>query len=302
MPNLPDITPADIEKAIPEVSAVERIGEGGQKDVFRVQIDKKAFALKIALVPTQADDEEGSTAADSSAEIIAARAEREVETMRDCPSAHMVKLGPIGLRTTKIGDKSIVYFTEEFVDGEDLRTIIGRGPLSPEQVVTIGLQITDAIKALWDLGKIHRDIKPGNIMRRSTTGEYVLLDAGLAFDIAGDSLSRGYLVGTPAYFSPEQIDYSSRRSGLDFRSDMFSLGVVMYEAATGTHPFTVVGATSSAIFAKILDHDPPAPSTLIKGGSFPASLDEVILRMLGKSPHLRFRTCDRLIEALGKVK
>jgi serine/threonine-protein kinase len=173
------------------------------------------------------------------------------------------------------------------------------GPLSGDEVVRLGLDITDAVKSLWDLGKVHRDIKPGNVMRREESGDYVLLDAGLAFDIVGDSLSQGLLVGTLAYFSPEQFDYTSRRSGLDFRSDMFSLGATMYEAATGKHPFWEPGVNSAKLHSRIMLPKPPPPSTLI--ANFPSALDDIILRMLGKSQHLRFRTCDRLIQALREV-
>ena len=134
-----------------------------------------------------------------------------------------------------------------------------------------------------------------NIMRRDPRGDYILLDAGLAFDTDGESISVSP-VGTPLFFSPEQFDFTNRRTVLDFRSDMFALGTTMYCLATGVHPFWASGDNSQSIYTKITTHIPPVPSTIVAG--FPAELDEVIMRLLGKSPHLRYRKCDQLIAAL----
>lgn len=296
MPDLPNLTAADVAATVPGASDIRHVEDGGQKVVFRATIGGETYAVKFALVrePLGADEE-------SSEDVASTRARREVETMRDCTSPHMVKLGPVGLTFGEIAGQKVLYFTEEFIPGSSLREILQkRETFSPDEIVRLGLHITDAIRAVWDLGKVHRDIKPGNIIRRDNQG-YVLLDAGLVFDIAGPSLSAGYLVGTPRYFSPEQLDYSSRRSGLDFRSDMFSLGVTMYEMATGQHPFASAGLGMDTTFARILNDDPVPPRDII-GDAFPERLQDIILRMLEKSKHLRFRTCDRLLNALGEVR
>jgi len=294
MATLPSLTTEQVADIVPDALHVLPIGRGGQKLVFRADLHGQTYALKFALVPEEIEAEEVPYAE------VTARIHREVETMRDCSSPHMVKLGPIGLTFAEVSDQRVLYFSEEFIDGQDLRRLIRQhGPLAPAEVIQLGIHITDAIKGLWELGKIHRDIKPGNIMQRTGTGEFVLLDAGLAFDVVGESLSGGFLVGTPLYFSPEQFDYSSRRSGLDFRSDMFALGVTMYEALTGKHPFWNPGCSSETFCANIRTKTPPPPSQVIAG--VPAGLDDVILRMIGKSPHLRFRKCDRLISALQEI-
>jgi len=125
-----------------------------------------------------------------------------------------------------------------------------------------------------------------------------LLDAGLAFDIVGESLSIGP-VGTPPYFSPEQFDFSNRRTVMDFRSDLFSLGVTMYEMATGQHPFWTRGENSRSLFNKITMLNPKPPNEIIP--DFPEELGDIIMRMLGKSPHLRYRRCQQLIDALNEI-
>ena len=296
MSDLPNLTPAQVAELIPDATDIEPAGGGAQKVVFRGVIGGRKYAFKFAKVPDLPEDQEDEEVFMSD---LAPRAQREVETLRNCQSRHMVKLGPVGLEFTTIEDQRVLYFSEEYVLGRDLRAILrAEGRLSFGEIVRLGLHISDAIQALWELRMVHRDVKPANIMRRDSNNEYVLLDAGLAFDVVGESLSIGP-VGTPPYFSPEQFDFASRRSVLDFRSDLFSLGVTMYELATGKHPFWTPGDTSRSLFNKITTYNPPPPSESVPG--FPEQLDEIILRMLGKSPHLRYRRCQQLIHALNQI-
>ncbi|MBN2292552.1 MAG: serine/threonine protein kinase [Pirellulales bacterium] len=300
MANLPNLTVEQIEHVLGNVSGVRYIARGGQKVVWSGVIDGTTYAIKFASTPEEfTREEDDDTEVEADPEVIV-RASREVETMRDCASPYMVKLGPIGLNFVEIEGQSLLYFTEEFINGSDLRSLLeSDGPLAPDAIIDMGIQMTDAIKALWELGKIHRDIKPGNIMRR-TSGDFVLLDAGLAFDVIGESLSGGFLVGTRIYFSPEQFDYSNRRTGLDFRSDIFALGVTMYEMATGRHPFWNRGHSSQAFYSNVTSLAPEPPSSIVEG--FPQDLDNIIIRMLGKSPHLRYRKCDHLTRALEAIR
>ncbi len=228
------------------------------------------------------------------------RATREVETMRDCRSPQMVKPGPLGLNLVTIGGEKLLYFSEEFIDGPDLaKSLTDEGPLDFREVVRLGLDIADAIESLWSLNRIHRDIKPQNIMRGPGERGFVLLDAGLAFDPMGESLSAGFIVGTKIFFSPEQWDYSNRRS-LDQRSDMFALGVTMYMMLTGVHPFYSPGKDARSLMTSILSHHPPAPSRARPG--IPDLLDPIIMNLLKKSPHERFRTAAVLKRSLENIR
>ena len=300
MSHLPTLTAEQVDAVIESVSDVVEIGRGGQKIVFRCAIEGEPFAIKFILCPdTLGWDDSEDEESEYEPEVII-RAKREIETMRYCTSEHMVKLGPIGLEFLDIDGENLAYYTEELIDGHDLKSVLDdNSTLAPEELIELGLDVTDAIKALWDIGKIHRDIKPGNIMRRSAGG-YVLLDAGLAIDVAGESLSGGFTVGTRLYFSPEQFDYSSRRSSLDFRSDIFALGVTMYHLATGNHPFYSRGISSETFFNNVTSEAPKPITESVSG--FPERLNEVILRMLGKSPHLRFRKCELVTRELMAVK
>lgn len=298
MANL-NLTPADVVTAIPDATDVVYIADGGQKRVFRASISGAIYAVKF-LRPTVQQVAPSDVSVDVSVvDDVTARATREVETMRQCQTPHLVKPGPIGLKTVDVGGERFLYFTEEFIDGETLTSYLNAtGPMSVRELVELGTQITHAIAELWSLSKIHRDIKPGNIMRRRATGEFVLLDMGLVFDLDDQSVSLGP-VGTVAYFSPEQLDFRNRRSVLDFRSDTFSLGIVLYFMATRQHPFAAGAANSWEILANIQTVTPIAPQQLRP--DLPDELNAIILRLLGKRPSLRFRTTTKLLDALQSV-
>jgi serine/threonine-protein kinase len=169
--------------------------------------------------------------------------------------------------------------------------------MSADELVKLALHISEAISAIWQFSKVHRDIKPGNIMRRASDGEYILLDMGLVFDLGDLSLSVTP-VGTPHYFSPEQMDFDHRRTVLSFRSDLFSLGIVMYEMATGTHPFvTPATRTTRDVVGNILRLTPTPPNAVRP--DLPQSLNDTMLRLLAKRPALRFRSIALFQRALG---
>lgn len=290
----------EIERAIPEVIDLGEPQDYGQKTVVPCVIDGRRYALKLMVVKTDEAGEVEEEDQEDALEEITARAKREVEILRECNCPHLAKLGPLPLSHVVIGDHNVVYFTEEWVEGSDLHTIIGdSGALAIEEVIVLARQIAVAISCLWEMEKIHRDVKPRNIMRRSAE-DFVLLDMGIAFDLRDRSLTRpvGAVPGTLPYFSPEQTEFAKKRQ-MDFRSDLFSLGIVLYEAATGHHPFWNSGMTSSETVGRILDAEPARLSD--HRPDIPARLEAVILRLLAKRPHLRYRSCEHLIAALDDV-
>lgn len=290
----------EIERAIPEVSDLGEPQDYGQKTVVPCVIDGRPYALKLMVVRTDETGEAEEEDQEDALEEITARAKREVEILRECDCPHLAKLGPLPLSHAVIGDHNVLYFTEEWIEGSDLHTTIGdSGALAIEEVVILATQITLAISCLWEMEKIHRDVKPRNIMRRSA-GEFVLLDMGIAFDLKDRSLTRpvGAIPGTLLYFSPEQTEFTGKRQ-MDFRSDLFSLGIVLYEAATGHHPFWHSGMTGSETVGRILDAAPARLSD--HRPDIPARLEAVILRLLAKKPHLRYRSCEHLIAALSDL-
>lgn len=240
--------------------------------------------LRPPITDAEPNDDGSPEALDEST----ARARREVGIIGSCQTPHLVKLGPIPL--TAIEHQGL----------RDLKQILAAdGPRPVAELVSLGAGITEAVKELWQERKIHRDIKPGNIMRRETTGDFVLLDMGMALDLDDVSLTTtGLVVGTMIYCSPEQVEFARKRQ-MDFRSDLFSLGIVLYEAATGHHPFWSQGLTSHQGLGNMLSVRPASPSS--HAPDLAAAMETVIVRLLAKQPHLRYRTCDDLLAALAAV-
>jgi serine/threonine-protein kinase len=140
-----------------------------------------------------------------------------------------------------------LYMIMEYVDGPTLQQLLKEGPLPPDVVAIIGARVASALDHAHFSRIIHRDIKPANVML-TKTGEVKLMDFGIAKDEGMEALTKeGIAIGTPSYMSPEQVTGAA----LDGRTDMFSLGVVMYECLTGVRPFT--GATAGEVFARIRD-------------------------------------------------
>ncbi len=295
----PTLSPADVRAILPHAQHIIHLSDGGQKRVFRAEINGMAYAIKF-MRPTIQQVATSEAAEDNSIiDDVTARATREVETLQQCSTPYLVKPGPIGLTEAQVNGERLLYFTEEFIDGEPLNELLRKnGPLSLPELVELGTHATLAIQELWSLEKIHRDVKPGNIMQRRVSGEFVLLDMGLVFDLDDRSFSLGP-VGTTAYFAPEQVDFRNRRSVLDFRSDTFSLGIVLYQMATRVHPF-FAGANSSWEVLTNIQTITPAPPKQLRP-DLPDALNTIIMRLLGKRPALRYRTPKMLLDALKNV-
>jgi hypothetical protein len=190
-----------------------------------------------------------------------------------------------------------LFIASELVDGETLRTEIGRGGLpSSEAIVATARDLAGALGSAHANGVIHRDLKPENIMR-GADGRLKVLDFGLARIERGSDAPAvvgatmpGALVGTPAYMSPEQLNGQPA----DARSDVFALGVVLYEYACGTHPFDA--ASPLAVVARVLESEPVPIAR--RCAHIPPAVAAVVDRSLRKSPSARFESAGAIVGAL----
>jgi serine/threonine protein kinase/tetratricopeptide (TPR) repeat protein len=194
------------------------------------------------------------------------------------------------------------YLVMELLKGETLRARIASGTISPDDIIRVASEVADALAVAHTRGIIHRDIKPANIILVDKPGGRFgtkVLDFGLAKVDLGDGMDRfdltsvGSTVGTVSYMSPEQ----ARGEPLDARSDLFSLGVVLYEMGTGQVPFR--GATSALVFVQLLSAAPELPREL--NAALPKDLEKVILKLLEKDRAGRYQSAGELVEALHKI-
>ena len=197
------------------------------------------------------------------------------------------------------------FIALQYVEGETLDVRLRRSPLDLQETLRSAVQIVDALSEAHAHGVLHRDIKPGNIMI-TTRGEAKVMDFGLAKHASADAemvggaetisalSGRGDIIGTTAYMSPEQ----ARGELLDPRSDLFSVGVLLYEMVSGQRPFS--GTSSAAVAAAILTYEPfPlarfAPNT-------PAELERIVTKLLKKQPENRYQTAKDLLIDLRTLK
>ena len=254
------------------------IGAGGMGEVYQARdtrLDRKV-AVKV-LAPELAGDAE-----------FRARFEREAKAISALNHPHICGLYDIGR------EHDIEYLVLELLEGETLAARIERGPLPLAQLLRFGIEIADALEAAHRHGIVHRDLKPANIML--TAAGTKLLDFGLAkhtVGAAGQALSmlatapgtgtaQGTIIGTLQYMAPEQV----QGAPADARTDIFALGSILYEMATGRRAFEAT--TQASLIAKILEADVPAVSTLAPVA--PPVFDHVVQGCLAKEPADRWQT------------
>jgi serine/threonine-protein kinase len=193
----------------------------------------------------------------------------------------------------KAGD--VVYMAMEYIEGVELRTLIGEGRrLAVAQALSIAAQVAEGLAYAHERGVVHRDIKPANIMVVAN-GPVKITDFGIArMRASADLTQTGVMLGSPKYMSPEQV--IGKRA--DHRSDLFSLGVILYEMLCGAGPFN--GENVTALMYQIVNFAPPAPSAINTG--VPEMLDYIIAKMLAKPLEERYQDARELAKDLRECE
>ncbi|MCA9706494.1 MAG: protein kinase [Myxococcales bacterium] len=254
----------------------KRIGEGGMGSVHAVLDRELGERVALKVLTT-----EGTLRPET-----VERFRREVRVARKITHRNAA-------RTFDIGEHAGLHFlTMELVEGESLAALLGRGPLAPERVIEIGRQICDGLGAVHEAGIVHRDLKPANVLLEAG-GRVVLTDFGVARStIEDDGVTREgvLLVGTPRYMAPEQV----AGEPLTPRTDLYALGLLLYEAATGRLPFAAKDAIGTAM-ARL--HE--LPESPLRHVDLPPPLTAAIMACLERDPARRPASAAALRAMLG---
>ena len=274
---------------------VSRLGVGGGGEVWVAEDENlgRRVALKV-LPPDLAEDPQRLRRFDQEARALAALSHPNIVVI------HSVERTP----ETEAGG-SLRFLTMELIEGKTLAQNLSSGPPEPRRVLAVGQDLASALRAAHARGVVHRDLKPANVMV-TEDGRVKVLDFGLArlpepTILPGEEepqtevLTRhGMVMGTCPYMAPEQV----RGQGVDPRSDLFALGAVLFEMATGRLAFP--GSTSADTFAAILRNDPP-PVTELRP-DLPAGLAPIVSRCLAKSREERYASAREVEEDLAALR
>jgi len=268
---------------------IRKLGAGGMGEVFLAEDTKLERKVAIKMLPAKSID-------DAQARRRLFREAKAAATL-DHPNICSIH------EVNEEGD--CVFIVMQYVEGDTLAQKLLESSLTTDEVLDLGIQVAEALTEAHSRGVIHRDIKPQNVIV-TPRGQVKVLDFGLARMTQSERPSdpdaktetqlteEGYIVGTVAYMSPEQL----RGVPVDTRSDIFSLGVLLYECAAGSPPFT--GNSKIEISSKVLQVEPRKPSEL--NPLIPILLERIILKAMAKDLTDRYQTVDELLRDLKDVR
>jgi serine/threonine protein kinase/Tfp pilus assembly protein PilF len=280
-----------IGRTISHYKVTSKLGTGGMGVVYQAEDTMLGRSVALKFLPPELAQDEPSLQ----------RFQREARAASSLNHPNICTIHAIDQHDS---DQFIVM---ELLEGETLAERLRRGPIEIRELLDTALQICDALESAHSKGIVHRDLKPANIFITSR-GQAKILDFGLAkIDIkrsneslsmtavrADDLTAAGTAVGTVSYMSPEQ----ARGQLTDARTDMFSLGTVLYQMATGALPFQ--GETSAVVFEALLSRDPVPPSEI--NPSLPAELNRILAQALEKERNYRYQSASELRTALLRLR
>ena len=250
---------------------IERLGKGGMGQVYRVEDKKVGAEIALKLINREISSDQKTIV----------RFRNELKMTRIISHRNVCRMFDLGEA------EGSFFITMEYVPGEDLKSFIKRSRrLDAETAVRIAGQVCEGLAEAHRLGVVHRDLKPSNIMI-DKEGNTRIMDFGIARSMAaGGMTGEGIVIGTSAYMSPEQVEGRAA----DRRSDIYSLGVVLFEMVTGRPPFE--GDSAMSVALKHKTKIPPDPLQL--NPQIGSDLDRIILKCLLKDPDVRYQTTEEL--------
>ncbi|MCA1580879.1 MAG: serine/threonine-protein kinase [Acidobacteria bacterium] len=266
------------------------VGAGGMGEVYRVRDSRLDRIVAVKVLPAHL----------STAPAVRQRFEREAKMISQLSHPHICAIYDVGR------EGEIEYLVMEYIEGQTLADRLARGPLDLDLTLRCAVEIADALDLAHRQGIVHRDLKPGNVML--TSSGVKLLDFGLAkvfspttgqesvtgLPTQANLTAEGTILGTLQYMAPEQLEGKEA----DARTDIFALGAVLYEMATGRKPFS--GASQASLIGAILHTEPP-PLSGVQPMSPPA-LERVVKRCLAKAPERRWQSARDLVLELEDVR
>ena len=261
-------------------AVIERIGTGGMAEVYRARDELLGREVAVKVLSERLSTDRS----------FVERFRREAQAAANLNHPNIVSLYDYGT------DGSTNFIVMEYIDGRSLADIIrDEAPLLPERAAEIGADVAKALERAHNAGLVHRDIKPNNIMMTST-GQTKVTDFGIVRALGGDTEQQmtqtGMVIGTAAYLSPEQ----AQGSAVDARSDVYSLGCVLYEMLTGSPPFT--GDTPLAVAYKHVREQAEPPSAV--NPDVPEDLDAITMKALAKNADNRYTSSTEMREDLER--
>ncbi|MHB8904875.1 MAG: serine/threonine protein kinase [Melioribacteraceae bacterium] len=293
----------EVQKLFTKYSDFQFVDKGGFKIVYSAITDGIKEAVKLVYVPAPNDIDAPDHMKDDFIEESKNRILRELHLLENSSSPYIVKLGKLKPIDIKINKTEFIVYSEEFIEGKSVYKLIKEGyKPSEDELRSLLICLLRAIENLWVSFKaIHRDIKPMNVIKTNITPRpFVLLDLGIAFLINETPLTvaagnRFPPPGTTKYLSPEMLDPNFRNT-IDFRSDLYTAGILVYEYATGIHPLAKSGDDLLMTLSRIM-REKPKPVEEYRN-DLSNELCEVINNLIKKLVALRPASISKIIEKI----